>query len=162
MTTITYLEMRDADKWVLRKTRDPKFTVRESLADQWQESRSFYLAVGEQWQWQDQRDWTEAQWCDYAEADSLRTFVVEHRTTSAGYFELRREQTGDVEIVHLGLLPPFIGKGLGGPLLSQALRRAWNWDAKRVWLHTCSKDHPRALDNYLKKGFAVFKTETQE
>ena len=154
--------MRDPDLWVLRETHDPRFALRESVVDQWQESRSFYLAVGEPWQWLDRRDWTEAQWRGYAAADTLRTFVVEHRTTSAGYFELRREQSGDVEIVNLGLLPPFIGKGLGGPLLSQALRRAWSWDAERVWLHTCSEDHPRALDNYLKSGFAVFKTETQE
>lgn len=162
MTTTTYLEMRDPDLWVWRETRDPSFTVRESLENQWQDSRSFYEAVGEPWQWVDQRSWTEAQWRGYAEADTLRTFVAEHRNTSAGYFELNQEQTGSVEIVYLGLLPTFIGQGLGGPLLSHALRRAWSWDAERVWLHTCSKDHPRALDNYLKKGFAVFKTETQE
>ena len=162
MTTITYLEMREVGRWVARETRDSRFTVRESLVDQWQESRSFYRAVGEQCQWHDRRNWTEAQWRDHAAADVLRTFVAEHRTTSAGYFELRRDSTGDVEIAYFGLLPAFIGKGLGGPLLSQAIHRAWNWDAERVWVHTCTKDHPRALDNYLKSGFTVFKTETQE
>lgn len=161
MTTTTYLEIRDADQWVPREARDPSFTVRESLVDQWQESRSFYLAVGEQWHWHDRRDWTEAQWRDYAEADTLRTFVAAQRTISAGYFELRRDQSGAVEIAYFGLLPAFIGMGLGGPLLSHALRRAWRWDAKRVWLHTCTKDHARALDNYLKSGFVVYKTETE-
>ena len=161
MTTTTYLEMRDADQWVPREARDPSFTVRESLVDQWQESRSFYQAVGEQCLWHDRRDWTESQWRDYAEADTLRTFVAAQRTISAGYFELRRDQSGAVEIAYFGLLPAFIGTGLGGPLLSHALRRAWRWDAKRVWVHTCTKDHTRALDNYLKSGFVVYKTETE-
>jgi hypothetical protein len=31
--------------------------------------------------------------------------------------------------------------------------------AHRVWLHTCSLDHPAALPNYMKRGFTLFKTE---
>jgi hypothetical protein len=32
----------------------------------------------------------------------------------------------------------------------------------RVWLHTCTKDHPHALSNYQARGFQVFRTETIE
>jgi GNAT superfamily N-acetyltransferase len=56
-------------------------------------------------------------------------------------------------------LPSFIGKGLGGPLLSTAISRAWEMGAKRVWVHTCTLDHPRALGNYQARGFAVYRTE---
>ena len=52
-----------------------------------------------------------------------------------------------VEIAFFGLLPQFIGKGLGGYLLSEAIRKAWDLDASRVWVHTCTLDHPRALGN---------------
>jgi GNAT superfamily N-acetyltransferase len=77
----------------------------------------------------------------------------------AGYYELRREEDSSVEIVYFGLLPEFTGRGLGGYLLTDAVERAWASGARRVWLHTCSFDHPFAIQNYLDRGFTVFKTE---
>jgi GNAT superfamily N-acetyltransferase len=53
-----------------------------------------------------------------------------------------------------------IGKGIGGGMLSLAVREAWKIKGtQRVWLHTCSEDHPHALANYQKRGFRLFKTE---
>jgi hypothetical protein len=34
--------------------------------------------------------------------------------------------------------------------------------ARRVWVHTCSLDHPGALANYLARGFRVFKEEVAD
>jgi GNAT superfamily N-acetyltransferase len=78
----------------------------------------------------------------------------------AGYFELRRQPDGAVEIAYFGLLPEFIGRGLGKFLLSEATRRAWELGATRVWLHTNTLDHAAALPNYLARGFSVVRTET--
>ena len=80
--------------------------------------------------------------------------------TPAGYFELARRDAGQVEIAMFGLLPPFIGRGVGGALLTAALRRAWEEGTRRVWLHTESSDHPHALANYQARGMRVYKTET--
>ena len=49
------------------------------------------------------------------------------------------------------------GAGLGKHLLSYGVARAWEMDAKRVWLHTCNLDGPHALANYQKRGFRIFK-----
>lgn len=78
----------------------------------------------------------------------------------AGYFELKKEADGSTEIAYFGLLPQFIGRGLGKHLLTRAIEQAWADDARRVWLHTCTDDDPAALPNYLKRGFKTFKTET--
>jgi GNAT superfamily N-acetyltransferase len=80
----------------------------------------------------------------------------------AGYFELRRDTDGGVEIAYFGLLPGFTGRRLGAHLLTEAVERAWSLGARRVWLHTCTFDHPAALPNYVKRGFTVFKTEQYE
>jgi GNAT superfamily N-acetyltransferase len=70
------------------------------------------------------------------------------------------QEGGNIEIVYFGLLPLMIGKGIGGGVLSLAIREAWKIKgAQRVWLHTCSEDHPHALGNYEKRGFRLFKTE---
>jgi hypothetical protein len=44
-------------------------------------------------------------------------------------------------------------------LLSKALEHAWTEDTARVFLDTCSKDHPNALPNYLRHGFRIMRTE---
>ena len=44
-------------------------------------------------------------------------------------------------------------------MLTDAIDRAWVFGTQRVWLHTCTLDHPAALGNYLARGFKVFKEE---
>jgi GNAT superfamily N-acetyltransferase len=65
-----------------------------------------------------------------------------------------------VEIAYFGLLPAFVGRGLGGYLLTVATERAWELAPPRVWLHTSTLDHPAALPNYLKRGFVISRRET--
>ena len=42
----------------------------------------------------------------------------------------------------------YIGKGIGGYALSVAITKSFEKNIKRVWLHTCTLDHPNALKNY--------------
>jgi GNAT superfamily N-acetyltransferase len=60
------------------------------------------------------------------------------------------------------LLPAFVGRGLGGALLTSALEDAWKMQPPRVWVHTCTLDHPAALANYQARGMKIYKTETHE
>ena len=76
--------------------------------------------------------------------------------TPAGYFELETQAGGNAEIAYFDLLPQFIGRGLGGALLTATVERAWAIGASRVWVHTCSLDHPNALPGYQARGFRVF------
>lgn len=73
--------------------------------------------------------------------------------------ELSAHDDGSVEIVYLGLLPAYHGRGLGAWLLEQAVMLAWQQGANRIWLHTCSLDAPAALPNYLARGFHLERTE---
>lgn len=83
---------------------------------------------------------------------------------SAGYFELQRHDDGSAEITYFGLTPAFIGRGLGGPMLTHAAREAFAMadEGARVWLHTCTLDSPRALPSYQARGFRPFRTERLE
>ena len=56
----------------------------------------------------------------------------------------------------------FIGQGLGRYFIQWAVDKAWSYGPRRLWLHTCTLDHPRALPNYLKAGFAIYQVETKE
>ena len=66
------------------------------------------------------------QWKEYAETAELWTFAGYYDDLLAGYYELRRDTDGEDEIAYFGLLPEFIGRGLGGALLTSAIEEAWS------------------------------------
>jgi GNAT superfamily N-acetyltransferase len=158
--TITYLEMRAPDELRPKRSADPNFSVQEATVKQWEFNRFLYLLVGRDWFWTDKRTWNEDQWRAYAEAERLRTFAAYYQGTVAGYYEMRADDFNGIEIAIFGLAPKFIGRGLGGPLLTSALEEAWRAQPGRVWLHTCTLDHPSALANYQARGMRIYKTET--
>jgi GNAT superfamily N-acetyltransferase len=170
----TYLEMRSPEQ-LRPKRADARFEVRELDERDWRFNRDLYFRVGEQWGWTDNRPWTETQWKEYATAPELRTFAAYYDGALAGYYELRREseaevdaRNGGVEIAYFGLLPEFVGRGLGGALLTSALEQAWSPESirgiapARVWVHTCNRDHPQALANYQARGMVIYKVEESE
>jgi GNAT superfamily N-acetyltransferase len=163
MTIITtYLEMRSPADFRPKSCGDERFWIGEATVKQWQFNRFMYHAVGDPWQWTDKRDWPDDQWRAYAESDRLRTFAAYYDGAPAGYYELHRGDDGAVEIIYFGLLPAFVGRGLGGALLSSALEEAWRMNPPRVWVHTCNLDHPAALANYQARGMKIYKTERKE
>jgi GNAT superfamily N-acetyltransferase len=125
-------------------------------------NRFLYTAVGGPWFWVNRLGWTYDQWLAYLDRPELETWVGYVSGTPAGYFELEAQEGGSVEIAYFGLLTAFTGRGLGGHLLTAAIQRAWDMGASRVWVHTCTLDHPRALRNYQARGFRVFKEVVSE
>ena len=130
-------------------------------------NRFLYASVGADWRWYMRLNWSYAQWREYLERDEVGTWIAYVDGTPAGYFELERQPPGSVEIAYFGLLPQFIGKGLGGALLTDAVNTAFDFGAAgrertRVWLHTCTLDHPAALSNYQARGFRIFDTVEAE
>jgi GNAT superfamily N-acetyltransferase len=122
--------------------------------------RRLYREVGERYHWIDRRDWTDHQILTHLGDGSVSIWLLREAGQLAGYFELVRHQDGSIEIAYFGLLNEHLGRGLGKMMLTGAVQTAWSMGATRVWLHTCTLDHPAALPNYLARGFTVFKRET--
>jgi GNAT superfamily N-acetyltransferase len=157
--TRTFLEMRDPA--LLTSAAPPQANVRiERLTDCppsfW---RYLYTEVGRRYHWIDRLPWTDEDVRRYLADPVIQLWLMTVSGAPAGYFELRREADGAVEIAYFGLIEEFIGRGLGGHMLSEAARQAWAFDANRVWLHTSTLDHPAALQNYLKRGFTIVRRE---
>lgn len=161
MQTVTtyYLHMLSPSALVAKDAPEG-LKITEAGIRQFQVNRFLYQFIGEKWQWTDKLSWSDAQWREFVESDRLRTWIAHYEGTIAGYYELLR-QGDEVEILYFGLAEAFIGRGFGGDLLSEAIRSAWEWQGtKRVWVHTCTLDHPGALRNYLSRGMTIFKEET--
>jgi len=153
--TITYLEMNEpADAVPFLGER--RLDVRRASIPCPELNRFLYVAVGSEWWWHERIDWGRERWLEWLDRPEHQTWIGYLDGTPAGYFELEEQPGGAVEIVYFGLLPSFIGRGLGGELLATAVERAWEIADARVWLHTCTLDHPSALGNYQARGFKIF------
>ena len=160
----TYLELA-AEAPLQPPARDrPDYELRQAVAVSPEFSRFLYTSVGWRWSWNRRLPWSQAVWQEYLSSAYLETWVAYLDGVPAGYFELRVEppDSGDgAEIVQFGLLPAFVGRALGGHLLCDAVARGRVAGTGRVWLHTCTEDHPHALVNYRARGFVPFKVEEQ-
>ena len=151
-----YLQMTSPEQ-LLEKPAVSGLSIIEAQVKEYRFNKYLYSLVGESWQWVDKLSESDQQWQAHVERQQLRTWVAYYKGSIAGYFELEIADNMDVEILYFGLAPKFIGKGFGGYLLTMAINHAWQLcDAKRVWVHTCSLDHPRALSNYQACGFQLF------
>jgi ribosomal protein S18 acetylase RimI-like enzyme len=122
--------------------------------------RNLYTEVGGAYHWVDRLGWTDNEIRAYLTDPAVTLWVLSVGGEVAGYFELRKHTAdASVEIAYFGLLPAYLGRGLGKYLLSEAARRAWELEPARVWLHTSTLDHSAALPNYLARGFSVFRVE---
>jgi GNAT superfamily N-acetyltransferase len=125
--------------------------------------RLCYRTVGEAYHWRDRWNWTDDEIRRHLAQPEITLHVARRGVALAGWYELRRvPEDRSVEIAYFGLCPDAIGLGLGKHLLSCAVRDAWALEPARVWLHTCTLDHPAALPNYKKRGFTPYKSETYE
>ncbi|GII84406.1 N-acetyltransferase [Sphaerisporangium siamense] len=109
---------------------------------------------------------TPQEWSDWLSHPLRQYWLIMDGPRVAGIADIEPHPGGDVEITTFGLLPEFVGKGLGGYALTLAIAQAWRVEpleadaVRRVWLHTSTNDHPNALPNYTRRGLRPFRTET--
>jgi GNAT superfamily N-acetyltransferase len=117
--------------------------------------RYLYETVGTPWLWFERRLLSDARLAAEINRPMTEIFVLYVGGVPAGYFELNAEPR-ETELNYFGLIPEFIGRGLGPFLLQAAIDRAWSRPIERFWVHTCTFDHPRALPLYQRLGFVVY------
>ena len=159
IATRTYMEMRSPAALRPARVPDLAFAIERLHRCPPAVWRFLYTEVGRRYRWLDRLDWTDGEAREYLESPGVHLWMLTVESTPAGYFELRRHEEGSVEIAYFGLIHAYTGQGLGGHLLSVAVREAWALTPTRVWLHTSDLDHPAALPNYLARGFIVTRRE---
>ncbi|MBI1831516.1 MAG: GNAT family N-acetyltransferase [Planctomycetes bacterium] len=121
--------------------------------------RSLYNAVGKDYYWLSRRKMADDALAGILGDPRNELHVLHVDGRPAGLAELDRRRPDEIELVQFGLIPEFIGQGLGKWFLQWTIDRVWSCQPKRFWLHTCTLDHPAALPNYTKAGFVLFKQE---
>ena len=156
-TRTIYLEMLSAPDL----PADDELSVRPLGTSAVAEYREIYDIVGGPFRWTRRVKMSERELGELLATSGVETWVLEVDGQSAGFAELDC-RSDDAEIVYFGLAPAFIGQGLGKRFLRWVIRHVWSKDPRRLWLHTCDRDHPAALPNYQKAGFVVYDEEMIE
>ena len=159
---VTYLEMTSPEQRTAVPGRAEPTAILRAERPALSYYRYLYDTVGADWSWYTRRQLSDEALAAIIHDDRVEVFVLYVRGVPAGYVELDRRVEEAVEIAYFGLMPEYIGRGLGPFLLDWALGRAWSYRPRRVWLHTCSLDHPKALAVYQRAGFVVYDRQVEQ
>ena len=152
-----YLEINSIKDLKTKAVPSESFSIKEEDKNNFALNKFFYKQIGKKHEWVDRLIWQDKNWIDYVSNENLKTLILRKEKDIVGYFELLFDNN-ECEIAYLGILEEYIGKGYGGFLLSEAIRLGFTY-SRRIWVHTCSLDHPNALENYKSRGMKIFKTE---
>jgi GNAT superfamily N-acetyltransferase len=156
---VTHLEMTapsaprpdPAGAWSLRRVEMPPLD--------W--FRDLYRRVGEQWLWISRIRMSDAELAAIVQSPPVEIYALAHEGREEGLLELDFRESGHCEIVSFGVAEKLVGTGAGRWLMNRALEIAWSRPVTRVWLHTCTFDHPAALAFYQRSDFRPFRRQVE-
>ncbi len=157
---VTYLEMTHAPGNREPRHRLEKLAILRAHKPTVSFYRYLYNTVGDTWLWYDRRKLMDDELLEIIHNEKVGVYVLYVDGVPAGYAELDRRIENEIELAYFGLVPEFIGRGLGTYFLDWSVNKAWSYSPQRVWVHTCTLDHPQALATYQKVGFEPYKRET--
>ncbi len=154
-----YLQILSNDYLIEKQKPTKNCKIEIVNPSDFQLNKFFYKQIGKKYQWIDRLTWTDNDWIRYVSNHNLKTYVLKKEMDLVGYFELIiNNEMNESEIAYLGILEEYFNNGCGGYLLTEAIKKSFQEGVKRVWVHTCSLDHPNAIENYKSRGMKVFKT----
>ena len=118
--------------------------------------RALFRAIGRDIMWFSRLIMTEEKLASIIGDAQVESCALVKNGVDMGLLELDFRQGGVCELSFFGLVPSAIGLGAGRFLMNEALERAWSRDISRLWVHTCTLDHPSALAFYQRSGFRPY------
>jgi GNAT superfamily N-acetyltransferase len=156
---VTHLEMTERPALV----RDPKGAWRlrriETPGLDW--FRDLYRRVGEEWLWFSRLRMPDAQLTSILQSPLVELYALVHDGRDEGLLELDFRTPPQCELAFFGVTASLIGSGAGRWLMNRALELIWSRPVTRVWVHTCTFDHPAALAFYQRSGFRAFRRQVE-
>jgi GNAT superfamily N-acetyltransferase len=128
-----------------------------SLAD----FRALFRRVGQDWLWYSRLIMADEKLQAILGSKDVDLYRLTEGDEVLGLLELDFREAGQCELSFFGLVPGAIGKGAGRFLVDRGIALAWNRGPgkapiTRLWVHTCTFDHPAALGFYQKAGFKPY------
>ncbi len=158
-TTVSYLEMLSPPDRTPATPPRLGAEIRRAFQPTTSFFRYLYDTIGEEWTWTGRRLMDETTLLAIIHDPLIEVNILWVEGVPAGLAELDYRSPPDIELSYFGLIPDFVGRGLGGFFLDWAIDHAWHGSPRRFWVHTCDLDHPSALPVYRKAGFQIYQQE---
>ncbi len=155
---VTHLEMTARPAGV---GRDGPWVLRREPAPGLDWYRELHRRVGQDWLWFSRQQLDDAALAAIVRSPLVEVYALAHERHDEGLLELDFRKPGECEMVFFGVTEKLFGQGAGRWLMGEALERAWSHPIKRLWLHTCTLDHPAALAFYQRAGFRPFRRQVE-
>ena len=137
--------------WALRRVETPDLD--------W--FRDLFRRVGEEWLWFSRLQMSDAELAAILHSPLVEVYALVQDGRDEGLLELDFREPGQCELAFFGVTSKLIGSGAGSWLMNRALELTWSRDVARVWVHTCTLDHPAALAFYQRAGFRPFRRQVE-
>lgn len=155
----TSLEMRDKPPlrsspqggWRLERLSQPDLTRYRTLVHR----------VGDDYLWGTRLSMSDAELESFLRDSRVEAYILTTPDGDEGILELDFRVDGECEISLFGVAAPLVHSGAGRWLMNHAIEIAWSHPIARLWLHTCTLDHPNALAFYQRSGFRIFKRDVE-
>lgn len=152
---VTYLEMREAP--ALSPSPVPDGWSLQRLTGDRDRYRALFRRIGEPWLWFSRIAISDDELAAILGDPKVEVYALNNGAADIGLLELDFRVDGEAELGFLGLVPGTIGKGAGRFLMNEAISRVFDRPIGRFFVHTCTLDHPAALDFYRRSGFVAYK-----
>jgi GNAT superfamily N-acetyltransferase len=155
-----FLELKKNTKKIKTLTFPKNLKILPEVKKDININKFFYRQVGKEHFWRDRLLWSDKEWNKYVSNNNLETGIMKINNNLVGFYEQEfHVLKNEIELIQMGILKEYQEKKFGSFLLKYIINKAFARKVNRVWVHTCTLDHKHALNNYLSKGFSVFKEE---
>lgn len=152
---VTYLEMRTPPAELVPAPSE--FTIRQVAQPDLSWYRRLFREIGGPWLWFSRLRMSDSELVAIINDPAVDIFALSHEGHDEGLLEFDRRSFPEIEVAYFGVTPTLVGKGAGRALFTHGLALEWQRQPERIWLHTCTADHPSALSFYQKFGFVPYK-----
>jgi GNAT superfamily N-acetyltransferase len=156
---VTHLEM--TERPALRPDPEGAWALRRVSSPDLDWFRDLYRRIGEEWLWFGRLQMADAELAAMIQSPLVEIYALVHDGRDEGVLELDFGNAGQCELRLFGVTAKLVGSGAGRWLMNRALELAWSRQVSRVWVHTCSFDHPSALAFYQRSGFRPFRRQIE-
>ncbi|MDA5192568.1 GNAT family N-acetyltransferase [Govanella unica] len=160
---VTHFDMRDLPPVDAAGLERPDLHL-EFVADpdlDWY--RDLFRAVGARWLWFSRLRMTDEALGAIIKDPAVEIYALTRQgeTTPKGLLELDFRDPKNAELAFLGVTADMIGSGAGRYLMARAMERFRAVKPPRVFVHTCTNDHPDAPKFYERAGFRACGREVE-
>ncbi|MGX7705127.1 GNAT family N-acetyltransferase [Methylobacterium sp. Gmos1] len=148
---VTYLEMREPPP---PRPREPVQVA--AIGSDVPRYRALYAAIGTPWLWFGRSRIGDDALLEILGDPDVEALALVADGRDIGLLELDWRQPGEAQLAYFGLVPGAVGQGLGRRLMDEAVARAFARPIDRFWVHTCTLDHPGAVEFYRRSGFRAY------